>query len=187
MGDVTVSRVVEQAGKGFVAAAIILPNALLTAALISGSIRLLFYTHVLTGGLWTGFDLFMGFILGPSLGKLGPHERAAVFKKLTPKTSFFMPMVSGVAIGSGILLAQSLHIFNLSDPWILAALIITALLTLQGFGILLPNGVRIYLEILSDKPDIEKIGRLGLRNAKLGGVQGVLQLVIIYIMTNLRF
>jgi hypothetical protein len=51
---------------------------------------------------------------------------------------------------------------------------------------LLPNGIRIYLEILSDKPDVEKIGRLGLRNARLGGVQGVLQLAIIYAMANLR-
>jgi hypothetical protein len=51
---VTVSRVVDQAGRWFVAGAIVLPNALLTAAIVSGSMRLLFYTHVLTGGVWTG-------------------------------------------------------------------------------------------------------------------------------------
>jgi hypothetical protein len=186
MGGITFSRVVDQAGRGFVAAAIILPNALFILAVFSGSIRLLFYTHVLTGGAWTGFDLFMGFVFGPSLAKVGPKERAEVFKRLTPKTSFLLPMVSGVAIGSGILLANRFMILSLSNFWVLVSLIITALLTIQGFGVLFPNGIRIYLEILSDKPDIEKIGRLGLRNARLGGVQGVLQLAIIYAMANLR-
>ncbi len=186
MGGVTLSRVIDQAGRRFVAAAVILPNLLFTLAFLSGSLRLLFYTHVLTGGIWTGFDLFMGFVMGPSLAKIPPRERAEVFKRLTPKTSFLMPMISGVAIGSGILLANRFHILSLSNFWVLVSLLITALLTIQGFGILLPNGVRIYLEILSEKPDVEKIGRLGLRNARLGGVQGVLQLAIIYAMANLR-
>jgi hypothetical protein len=186
MGSITFSRVVDQAGRGFVLAAIVLPNALLTASIVSGSLRLLFYTHVLTGAIWTGFDLFMGFILGPTLSRVGPRERAAVFKRLTPKTSFFMPMISGVAIGSGILLAMRFNILSLSHFWVSVSLLITAILTIQGFGVLLPNGIRIYLEILSDKPDVEKIGRLGLRNARLGGVQGVLQLAIIYAMANLR-
>jgi hypothetical protein len=186
MGGVTVSRVVDQAGKGFVAGAIVLPNALLAAALISGSLKLLFYTHVLTGGVWTGFDLFMGFVFGPSLAKVGPRERAEVFKRLTPKTSFLLPMISGVAIGSGILMAMRFNILSLSNFWVSVSLVITALLTIQGFGVLLPNGIRIYLEILSDRPDVEKIGRLGLRNARLGGIQGVLQLAIIYAMANLR-
>ncbi len=184
--SITVSRVVDQAGRGFVAAAIILPNALLALANISGSLRLLFYTHILTGGVWTGFDLFMGFILGPSLRGLEPGERAAVFKRLTPKTTFLMPMLAGVAIVSGIQLAQRLGIFSLQSFWIVASLFITALLTIQGFGFLLPNGIRIYLEILSERPDIDKISRLGLRNAYLGGVQGILQLLIIYAMANLR-
>jgi hypothetical protein len=95
-------------------------------------------------------------------------------------------MISGVAIGSGILMAMRFNILNLSNLWITISLFITALLTIQGFGILLPNGVRIYLEILSDKPDVDKIGRLGLRNARLGGIQGVMQLAVIYAMANLR-
>lgn len=186
MSGVTVKRIVDQAGWKFVAGAIILPNAILTTALITGSIRLLFYTHVLTGAMWTGFDLFMGFIFGPSLAKVGPRERAEVFKQLTPKTSFLLPMISGVAIGSGILMARRFMILSLSNFWVAVSLFITLLLTIQGFGILMPNGIRIYLEILSEKPDIEKIGRLGLRNARLGGVQGLLQLAIIYAMANLR-
>jgi len=186
MGSVTVSRVVDQAGRGFVAAAIILPNGLLTAALLSRSLRLLFYTHVLTGGVWTGFDLFMGFVFGPALAKVGPRERAEVFKRLTPKTSFLMPMISGVAIGSGILLARRFMILSLSNLWVALSLFITLLLAVQGLGVLLPNSIRIYLEILSEDPDTERIGRLGLRNARLGGVQGLLQLAIIYCMANLR-
>jgi hypothetical protein len=97
---------------------------------------------------------------------VGPRERAEVFKRLTPKTSFLLPMISGVAIGSGILMAMRFNILSLSNFWVSVSLVITALLTIQGFGVLLPNGIRIYLEILSDRPDVEKIGRLGLRNAR---------------------
>ncbi|MHB1420507.1 MAG: hypothetical protein ACYCX4_13145 [Bacillota bacterium] len=80
-----------------------------------------------------------------------------------------------------------LGMFSLSNPWIIAALVITALLTLQGFGLLLPNEIRIYRELLSTRPNIDKIAKLGMINAKVGGVQGVFQLAIIFIMVNLRF
>lgn len=44
-----------------------------------------------------------------------------------------------------------------------------------------------FLLSLSEKPNIEKISRSGMQNAKLGGVQGMLQLAIIFVMANIRF
>lgn len=72
------------------------------------------------------------------------------------------------------------------DHWVTAALGVAALLSILGFGVILPNEARIYREIVSPTPDVEKISRLGMRNAKLGGVQGLLQLLIIPVMVNLR-
>ena len=76
---------------------------------------------------------------------------------------------------------------SLANPWILASVVIVAILTIQGFGLLLPNEIRVFQQLLSETPDIEKISRLGMRNAKLGGVQGLFQLAIIFVMANLRF
>ena len=140
----------------------------------------------MTGVLWTGIDLFMGFVLGPVLGGMEPEDRARVFKRLVPKMTFLMPVLATVTITAGFELAQQLG-YSLTSPWILAALVIVGILTFQGFGILLPNEIRIFRQLLSEAPDIEKISRLGMRNARLGGVQGILQLAIIFIMANLSF
>lgn len=61
------------------------------------------------------------------------------------------------------------------------------ILGIQGFAVLLPNEIRIFKQLLSDRPDTDKIARLGMQNARLGGVQGIFQLAIIFIMTSIRF
>ncbi len=179
--------VIQLANPIFVFLAIVLPVGALIFANNFGSITTLNYVHIMTGGLWTGIDLFMGLVLGPVLGGIDPKGRASVFKRLIPRMTFLMPVIAAVTITSGIQLVQQLGFFSWTDPWIVAALVIAGLLTFQGFGILLPNEIRIFQQILSDAPDIEKIARLGMRNAMFGGVQGIFQLAIIFIMANLRF
>ena len=66
-------------------------------------------------------------------------------------------------------------------------LIITAVLIVQGFGFLLPNEVRIFKQLISPTPDVDKIVKLGMQNARLAGIQGLFQLAIIFVMANLRF
>ncbi len=190
----TFSVILKLANPTFITIAICLPSGALIYAMNFGSLAILNYVHIMTGALWTGIDLFMGFVLGPVLGGMEPKDRTVVFKRLIPKMTFLMPVLAAVTITSGIELAERLGIaslsnlsVSLSNPWILAAAIIVTLLTFQGFGILLPNEIRVFRQLLSEAPDIEKISRLGMRNAKLGGVQGVLQLAIIFIMANLRF
>jgi hypothetical protein len=41
--------------------------AVMMAAILSPSLWFLNFVHVMTGALWTGIDLFMGFIIGPVL------------------------------------------------------------------------------------------------------------------------
>jgi uncharacterized membrane protein SirB2 len=183
----TISVIIQLGNPVFIILAIVLPNAALGVAMMLGSLVLLNYVHIMTGALWTGIDLFMGFVIGPLLGSMEPQQRAEVFKRLIPKMTFLMPMLSGVTIIAGIQLAKQLGKWNFDSPWIIAALIITVVLIVQGFGFLLPNEVRIFKQLISPTPDVDKIVKLGMQNARLAGIQGLFQLAIIFVMANLRF
>ncbi len=190
----TLSVILQSANPVFILVTIGLPVGVLIFAINFNHVTVLNYVHVLAGALWTGIDLFMGFVMGPVLGGMEPAGRANVFKRLVPKMTFLMPVLATVTITSGIELTQWLgyatpgNLFAaLDDPWILAAVVIVAILSVQGFGLLLPNEIRVFRQLVSDNPDIDKISRLGMRTARLGGVQGVFQLGIIFVMANLRF
>ncbi|MDP2730908.1 MAG: hypothetical protein Q8O55_10570 [Dehalococcoidales bacterium] len=190
----TISVIIRSANPIFILLAMGLPIGVLIYALNFGSLTSLNFVHIMTGALWTGIDLFMGFVLGPVLGGMEPRDRAGVFKRLVPKMTFLMPALATVTIMSGIELAERLRIASLANlsaslanPWILSAVVIAGILTVQGFGLLLPNEIRVFRQLLAETPDIGKISRLGMMNAKLGGVQGILQLAVIFVMANLRF
>jgi hypothetical protein len=90
-------------------------------------------------------------------------------------------------VGSGAFLATTLPEFGMTSPWIVATLVIVTLLSVQGFGVILPGEVRIYRQLTSGDPDYELVGEIGMRNAKLGGLQGAMQLAIVFVMVGLRF
>ena len=181
-----ISGIIKAASPAFIVVAVGLPVGALIYALNSGSSKVINYVHIMTGLLWTGIDLFMGFVLGPVLGGMEPKDRANVFKRLVPRMTFLMPVLAAVATTSGIELAQRLG-WSLTDPWVLASLIIAGILAVQGFGLLLPNEIRIFRELLSAAPDTDRIARLGMINARLGGLQGVFQIAVIIAMVNIRF
>lgn len=101
--------------------------------------------------------------------------------------TFLMPAVAAVTSTAGVFEAQRMGAFSFDNWRIVAAVVISAILTIQGFGQLLPNEIRVFQQLVSAKPDIDKISRLGMRNAKLGAVQGVFQIAIIFVMASLRF
>jgi len=179
-------QIIKIANPYFVLAAVLVPIVALIFAMNRVSITSINFVHIMAGALWTGIDLFLGLILGPTLGGVTPGERANVFKRLTPKMTFFMPVIAAVTVTAGINVTQRLGM-PLDSLKIVISLIISGVLTVQGFGFLLPNEIRILRELLSDKPDVERIGKLGMTNAKLGGVQGVLQVSIILVMALIRF
>lgn len=183
----TFQSIIQMANPAYIVLVIGLPVGALTWAINSGNITFLNYIHVLTGVLWTGVDLFYGIVFGPMLAGLDVQIRASLFRRLTPKMTFLMPTLAGVTITSGINLAQWLQIDNLSDPWILAAAIIVAILTVQGMFVILPVEISIWRQLLKDRPDLQKISRRGMITAAFGGIQGIMQLGVIYIMANIRF
>ena len=159
----------------------------MTAAILWGSDWLLDFIHVLAGGLWTGIDLFMGFIIGPILRRLPLDARRAVISALVPRTLFLMPALSIITSTAGWFLAERMGFLAVGYPefyWVIAALAIVTVLTIQGLGYLLPTNLRIYFEMQKPNPDGEKIGRWMQTYVRVVGVQGVMQVAIIVVMAR---
>ena len=166
-------------------ATLLTPIIVLVIALALRNRVLLDYTHVICGGTWTGIDLFMGLVMSRIMKGLTPETRAEVVKRLVPVMLFLMPALASVAITAGIYLAQWEGILDLSSPLIIAAIIIVAILTVQGFGIIMPTEIMIFLELMKKNPDRERIVRLGMRNIKISGSQAIFQIAIIFVMASL--
>lgn len=167
----------------FVAAAL----AVTAAAAISHNIWFLNFVHVMSGVLWTGIDLFMGFVLGPILRRVDISVRKAVLLRLTPRTLFLMPTLSIVTGTAGWFLAVDLGFTALPWPqraWIDAALVLIALMTVQGLFYLLPTNLRVCLELRKPEPDGARISRMMSRFFIAVAAQGTMQVLMIVIMAK---
>src|SRR6266404_4631497 len=68
--------------------------AVMTAAITSHERWFLNFVHVISGVMWTGIDLFMGFVMGPILRRVDLSVRREIIVRLVPKTLFLMPTPS---------------------------------------------------------------------------------------------
>lgn len=164
--------------------------ALLTmvAAIVSRNIWFLNWVHVMSGVLWTGIDLFMGFVIGPIIRSVDVPVRREIITRLTPVTLFLMPTLSIITGTAGWFLAVELGFMQLPWPqfgWIAAALVLVTLMTIQGLGYLLPTSVRVCLELMKPRPDGPKIGRMMSRFYYVVASQGLMQVAIIVVMARL--
>ena len=158
----------------------------LVAAIVADKFWYLNFVHVAAGLLWTGIDLFMGFVIGPIMRTLSLEARRAMIIRLMPRMLFIMPTVSTITTTAGWFLAEMRGYTEAPMSWwVIAALIIVTALTIQGLGILLPANIRVYLQMRSDNPDMELVGRLMRRYVRVVASQGVMQIAIIVIMTRL--
>ena len=167
---------------------VLLFPAVMIAALIFHNLYWLDFSHVMSGALWTGTDIFMGFFIGPILRRLAPDQRKAVIGWLVPRTLLYLPVLAATTGTAGWYLAtwQGMLAAGAPDrPWVIAALVVIALLTVQGFGVLLPNSLRTYRELHRETPDVKRIFRLNRYNNQVAGFQGVLQVAIIVVMVHL--
>ncbi len=156
-------------------------------AIISHDIWTLNFVHVLAGLLWTGIDLFMGFVIGPILRKLPLGARREVLLRLVPRTLFLMPTLAIITGTSGWFLAQDLGFLDLPWPqygWVAAALALITVMTIQGTGYLLPTNLRVCFELRKPDPDGEKIGRMMRSFFLVVTCQGIMQVLMIAIMAR---
>ncbi len=161
--------------------------AVVAAAIAVGSLWALNFVHVIAGVMWTGIDLFMGFVVGPILRAAPFEARRAVITRLTPTTLFLMPTLSISTGTSGWFLAGRLGFLDLPYPqfgWVLAALAIVTILTIQGLGYLLPTNLRVYLELREARPDGAKISTMMSRYFYVVAFQGAMQVAIIVVMAR---
>jgi uncharacterized membrane protein len=157
------------------------------AAIVSDERWFLNFVHVMCGVLWTGIDLFMGFIVGPILRRIDVAARREVIVRLVPRTLFLMPTLAIITGTSGWYLAKDLGFLELPWPefgWVAAALALVALMTIQGTGYLLPTNLRVCLELRKSNPDGGKIGRLMRSFFVAVAAQGTMQVVTIVIMAR---
>jgi hypothetical protein len=137
--------------------------------------------------LWTGIDLFMGFVLGPILRVVELPARKAVLLRLTPRTLFLMPTLAIVTGTTGWYLAEDMGFTAMSWPqyaWVVASLVLVFLMTVQGIGYLLPTNFRVCLELQKDNPDNARIASLTNSYFFAVALQGVMQIVTIIIMAR---
>ncbi len=161
--------------------------AVMVVAIEGKSLWFLNFVHVMAGVLWTGIDLFMGFVVGPILSRVSLSTRRAIVCRLMPKMLFLMPTLSIITGTAGYFLAVRVGFLALSYPafwWVVAALGIITILTVQGLGLLLPLNLSVYFELRKPEPDGARIGRLMRIYVRGVAFQGSLQVAIIVVMAR---
>jgi hypothetical protein len=160
---------------------------IMVSAILSADAWFLNFVHVIAGLLWTGIDLFMGFVIGPIMRRVSFPVRQAITTRLMPRMMFIMPTLATIGPTAGWFLAEQYGYLELDFPelwWLIAALVITTILSIQGVAILLPTNILVYLEMRKAEPNGERIGRLMRRYVRIVAFQGVMQVLIILIMTR---
>jgi hypothetical protein len=162
--------------------------ALLLAAIFSNALWPLDFLHVAGGGLWTGIDLFMGFVVGPIMRRLEPPVRAAVMRRLMPKMMVVMPTLALTTMTAGWQLARKIGVLDTPYPrhwWLVASFVIVAVLALTAFAVLLPANVGVLLELRKEQPDGQRIQRLMSRYTVCTAIQGCMQIATLVVMTRI--
>jgi hypothetical protein len=146
------------------------------------------FFHVVGGGMWTVLDLFVGFILGPILGRLAIPARIEVTTRLMPKMLLIMPTVVICTLAAGWQLALRTGDIYTSYPrhgWVVASMIVVAVMAVVALGILEPANLAVLFELKKPKPDGQVIARLMRRFIYSAGVTGAMQVATLVIMTRL--
>src|SRR5271154_1794228 len=97
-------QIVPRAGLPIVAVVL----ALLIAGIAANKLWPLMFLHVVGGASWTIIDLFLGFVLGPIMGKLSIPARVEFTTRLMPKMVLIMPTVVTVTLAAGWQLSTKL-------------------------------------------------------------------------------
>jgi len=161
---------------------------LLVVTLVGNWLWALDFFHVVGGGLWTGVDLFVGFVIGPILGRLPTAARAEFSARFMPKMVLLMPTLVIMTLASGWQLAR--HVGTLAaaspaHPWVVASLIVVGVLAVVAIGILEPANLAVLFEMRKPRPDGELIARLMHRFVYTAGITGAMQLATLVIMTRI--
>ncbi len=146
------------------------------------------FFHVVGGGMWTGIDLFVGFIIGPILGRLSLQARVEFSTRFMPKMLLLMPTLVTMTLAAGWQLARKLGNLNAGygrHGWLVGSYIVVGVMAVIAIGLLEPANLAVLFELKKPKPDPELIGRLMKRFIYTAGITGAMQVATLVIMTRI--
>ena len=160
----------------------------LVAAIASNKLRAIDFFHVVGGGLWTAVDLFVGFVVGPILGRLSIPARMEFSMKFMPKMLVLMPTLVIMTLAAGWQLARHQKFILSSDEhhgWVVASMIVVGVMAVIALGILEPANIAVLFELKKPQPNGELIGKLMKRFLYTAGITGAMQVATLIIMTRI--
>jgi len=146
------------------------------------------FFHVVGGGLWTGIDLFVGFVIGPILGRLSIQARMEFSARFMPKMLLIMPTLVTMTLASGWQLARHLNDLSVAYPkhwWLVASFAVVGVMAVVANGILEPANLAVLFEMQKPHPNGQRIGRLMRRFVYAAGITGAMQVATLIIMTRI--
>ncbi len=146
------------------------------------------FFHVVSGAMWTALDLFLGFVLGPILGRLTVPARVELTRRLMPKMVLIMPTLVVCTLAAGWQLAR--HIGDIQatyshHAWVVASFVVVAVMAIIALGLLEPANIAVLFELKKPRPDGTVIAKLMRRFIFTAGITGAMQVATLIIMTRL--
>jgi hypothetical protein len=148
----------------------------------------LVFCHVVGGGLWTGIDLFVGFVVGPIVGRLSIPARVEFSIRFMPKMTLIIPTVVTMTLAAGFQLARQDGFLDTSSPnhaWVVASMCVVGVMAVIALAYLEPANIAVLFELRKPQPDGEVIARLMRRFIYTAGITGAMQVATLIIMTRL--
>jgi hypothetical protein len=159
----------------------------LIAAIASNKLWPVEFFHVAFGALWTAFDLFLGFVLGPILGRLSVPARIEMTTRLMPKMLLIMPTVVLCTLTAGWQLGRFVGPIYSGTPHhelIVASYVIVGVMAIIALSVLEPANVAVLVELKKPRPNPAVIETLMKRFIYTAGITGALQVATLVIMTK---
>ncbi len=146
------------------------------------------FCHVVGGGLWTGIDLFVGFVVGPVTRRLSIPARVEFTTRFMPKMLLIMPTVVTMTLAAGFQLARLQGNLDTSSPnhaWIVVSFCVVGVMATVALAYLMPANVAVLFELRKSQPDPRVVQKLMTRFVYTAGITGVMQVATLVIMTRL--
>lgn len=148
----------------------------------------LMFCHVVGGGLWTAIDLFVGFVVGPIIGRMSIPARIEFSTRFMPKMLLIMPTVVTMTLAAGFQLARLSGFLDTSSPrhtWVVVSFGVVGVMAVIALAYLEPANVAVLFELRKPQPDGRVIEKLMRRFVYTAGITGVMQVATLVIMTRL--
>ena len=146
------------------------------------------FFHVVGGGMWTGIDLFVGFIVGPIIGRMSIQARIEFSTRFMPKMLLLMPTLVTMTMAAGWQLARHLGHLNAGynrHGWLVASYIVVGVMAVVAIGLLEPANLAVLFELKKPRPNPDLIARLMKRFIYTAGITGAMQVATLVIMTRI--